>query len=91
MEEQQLWDLLRALGRWGQPLTHWALVPHTGSFGGHLFSWFWFGSPPSTTGESFPMKMAGAAGAIESESPGPEDSWEALVTCGAEQSSSFSS
>lgn len=35
--------------------------------------------------------MAGAAGAIESESPGPEDSWEARVTCGAEQSSSFSS
>lgn len=37
MEQQQLWDLLRALGRWGQPWTHWALAAHTGSFWGHVF------------------------------------------------------
>lgn len=37
MEQQQLWDLLRALGRWGQPWTHWDLAAHTGSFWGHVF------------------------------------------------------
>lgn len=37
MEQQQLWDRLRALGRWGQPWTHWALAAHTGSYWGHVF------------------------------------------------------
>lgn len=50
VEEQQLWDLLRASDRRRQQLTHWALAARTGSFQGHLFSSFWFGSPPSPTG-----------------------------------------
>lgn len=42
MREQQLWDLLRALGRWGQPLTHWALAtPHWLLLGASVFFLVW--------------------------------------------------
>lgn len=34
-------------GTCSEPLTRWDLAAHTGSFWGHLFSSFWFGSPPS--------------------------------------------
>lgn len=40
----------------GWPMTYWALAARTGSFWGHLFSSFWFGSLPSPTEESLPVK-----------------------------------
>lgn len=65
VEKQQLWtgSELR------QRDCHWALAACTGSFWGHMFSSFWFGSPPSPTEESLPIEMAGAAGAIGARVP----------------------
>lgn len=61
-------DPLRAQPE-GSPLAHLALAACTGSFWGHLSSSFWFGSPPSPTEESFPMRNGRSCRCNWSQSP----------------------
>lgn len=53
----------------GLPLAHLALAACTGSFWGHLFSSFWFGSLPSPTEESLPMRNGRSCRCNWSQSP----------------------
>lgn len=68
VEKQQLWTGSE-LRKVGLPLAHWALAACTGSFWGHLFSSFWFGSLPSPTEESLPMRNGRSCRCNWSQSP----------------------
>lgn len=68
VEKQQLWTRSELRQR-GLPLAHSALAACTGSFWGHLFSSFWFGSLPSPTEESLPMRNGRSCRCNWSQSP----------------------
>lgn len=68
VEKQQLWTRSELRQR-GLPLAHLALAACTGSFWGHLFSSFWFGSLPSPTEESLPMRNGRSCRCNWSQSP----------------------
>lgn len=68
VEKQQLWTRSELRQR-GLPLAHSALAACTGSFWGHLFSSFWFGSLPSPSEESLPMRNGRSCRCNWSQSP----------------------